>query len=331
MLIRIATFTENGRKKAKEIFSGQNEWNCVYRNGEELGEFVEEGFRKRQALLFIGACGIAVRLIAPFVKDKLTDSPVVVMDEKGKFVIPILSGHIGGANNLARKVAKMCGGECVITTETDLEQRFAVDLFAKEEGFRIINREGIAKVSSKVLRENEVTLCVEPGIKIDGTKLPKEVRCVVFPPKEDVDIMISQRETCGYAASIYLVPKKIVVGVGCKKGKTFEELLQFTREAIAEKTWDNVKAIASIDLKKDEMGLIELANYYRVPFLTFTKEQLKAVEGDFSGSTFVESITGVDNVCERAALCALGENGYLIEKKKAEKGITIAIAGGINE
>ena len=119
--------------------------------------------------------------------------------------------------------------------------------------------------------------------------------------------------------------------MGCKKGKTFEELLQFTREAIAEKTWDNVKAIASIDLKKDEMGLIELANYYRVPFLTFTKEQLKAVEGDFSGSTFVESITGVDNVCERAALCALGENGYLIEKKKAEKGITIAIAGGINE
>ena len=116
-----------------------------------VSDWAGERMRRRRAMLFIGACGIAVRSIAPHLKDKLSDSPVLVMDELGKYVIPVLSGHIGGANRLALLLAERMGAEPIITTATDLNGSFAVDLFARENGLRIMERRKIAEVSSKVL------------------------------------------------------------------------------------------------------------------------------------------------------------------------------------
>ena len=130
---------------------------------ESVSAWAGEQMAAHHALIFIGACGIAVRAIAPWIMDKLHDSPVLVVDEMGKYVIPLLSGHVGGANELAVRLAGALGAVPVITTATDLHDSFAVDIFAKRNDLRICNREGIAKVSAKVLAGEEITMSVQTG------------------------------------------------------------------------------------------------------------------------------------------------------------------------
>lgn len=130
---------------------------------QPLTEWTGEQMKEHRSLLFIGACGIAVRAIAPFLTDKLNDMPVLVMDEQGRFVIPILAGHVGGANELAFSLAERMGSTPVITTATDLNHCFAVDLFARRNALHIVNKDGIAKVSSRILAGEEVTMAVEEG------------------------------------------------------------------------------------------------------------------------------------------------------------------------
>lgn len=148
---------------------------------QPLTEWTGEQMKKRRSLLFIGACGIVVRAIAPFLTDKLNDVPVLVMDEQGRFVIPVLAGHVGGANKLAVSLAERMGSTPVITTATDLNHCFAVDLFARRNALHIVNKDGIAKVSSRILAGEEVTMAVEEGHlqegeagSTGGRKVPRE-------------------------------------------------------------------------------------------------------------------------------------------------------------
>ena len=292
-------------------------------------EWAGEQMQKQNAMLFIGACGIAVRAIAPFLTDKLHDVPVLVMDEKGKFVIPILSGHMGGANELTNELAKKTGAEPVITTATDINQQFAVDLFAKRNGFTIVNKEGIVKVSSKVLAGKEITMSIEPGHRImtEDAYPPAGVRLIPYPPEEAVDIVITSKED-RFDTSILLKPKEYIIGMGCKRGKRAEEIADFIAKNLMKNdiSMEQVYALTSISQKSDEQGLIEWCKKERVLFLTYTAEELQKVKGDFTMSSFVAEKVGVDNVCERAALKACEENGKLIAPKFAENGMTIAIA-----
>ena len=238
-----------------------------------------------------------MRMIAPFVSDKLSDSPVVVADEAGTFVIPLLSGHMGGANELAEQIARQIGGIPVITTATDVNHTFSVDLFAKKCGLSIYNREGIAKVSAKIL---------------DG-KTP--------------DIVISSEKTDLEQGVLGLQPREYILGIGCRRGKSFEELDAFIQKWLDHAGIEKrlVRAAASIDLKKEEKGLLRWCMANRIPFLTYSAEELKQVKGDFQESSFVKEKTGVDNVCERAAMKAAKEEGTFILRKQAENGMTIAI------
>ena len=211
MKVSIISFTLKGIElslKIKKAFSGETEEKlCLYtkcshaekslterklteKNLAESGlsyveqpltEWTGEQMKKRRSLLFIGACGIAVRAIAPFLTDKLNDVPVLVMDEQGRFVIPVLAGHVGGANELAVSLAERMGSTPVITTATDLNHCFAVDLFARRNALHIVNKDGIAKVSSRILAGEEVTMAVEEGHlqegeagSTGGRKVPRE-------------------------------------------------------------------------------------------------------------------------------------------------------------
>ena len=211
MKVSIISFTLKGIElslKIKKAFSGETEEElCLYtkcshaekslterklteKNLAESGlsyveqpltEWTGEQMNKRRSLLFIGACGIAVRAIAPFLTDKLNDVPVLVMDEQGRFVIPVLAGHVGGANELAVSLAERMGSTPVITTATDLNHCFAVDLFARRNALHIVNKDGIAKVSSRILAGEEVTMAVEEGHlqegeagSTGGRKVPRE-------------------------------------------------------------------------------------------------------------------------------------------------------------
>lgn len=304
---------------------------------QPLTEWTGEQMKKRRSLLFIGACGIAVRAIAPFLTDKLNDVPVLVMDEQGRFVIPILAGHVGGANELAVSLAERMGSTPVITTATDLNHCFAVDLFARRNALHIVNKDGIAKVSSRILAGEEVTMEVEEGhfreeeAGILGEKrlleeinVPEGIRLVSTESLADVLVAPA---SYGQGRLLTLRPKAYVIGIGCKRGKAAEQIDHFVNRALKESgiSMEQVAAFASIDRKKDEEGILWMSSHYGIPFVTYSAEELQQVEGTFHASEFVKSQVGVDNVCERAALRFSGPDGILITGKQAEDGITAAI------
>ena len=315
MRIKILYFTDKGKalaERLKEELAGHEA--VIVPKGAPLNIVCGDAFVDNEALVFIGAAGIAVRTIAPLVRDKLKDPPVIVADENGSFVIPLLSGHVGGANSLAAEIADALGAQPVITTATDVSGAFSVDVFAKENGLKIANREGIAKVSSSALEGKPVTICIKD-----------------YPPQEPADVLIADEEAAEGlkdTAKIVLCPKKYAVGMGCRRGKPYEELRAFAEEVLRDNGIDinDAGCIATIDVKKNEEGLKRLSQAWRMPLITFDAGLLAKAEGDFSHSETVLEKVGVDNVCERAAVVAAGRGSQLRIKKTARDGMTIAVA-----
>ena len=310
--MKIVTFTKKGRNLAETIISACSDIGAELADRDsKLSDICREAFKNREAVVFIGAMGIAVRSIAPYVADKLSDPPVIVIDEAGKHVIPVLSGHIGGANELAVRIADSINAEPVLTTATDVSGAFSVDLFAKENDLRIVNREGIAKVSSSALEGKAVTICIKD-----------------YPPKNYVDVLVTDESALKDSASIVLCPRKYAVGIGCRKGKPFDEIRNFAESVLTENgiIADEIGAIATVDVKKNEPGLLRLSQYWRVPLLAFDSAVLNKVQGEFVSSERVLSAVGTDNVCERASAAAAGKGYKLIVRKTAYNGITIAVS-----
>ena len=374
MKLAIISFTENGIKLSQTVakrlsrrkvtlYTKCSRYTAedlkVQRVKESLQVWTAQRMAEGDALLFIGACGIAVRAIAPNLTDKLHDVPVLVMDEEGQYVIPILSGHVGGANELARELADLIDARPVITTATDVQKKFAVDLFAKRNHLEIMNKDGIAKVSAKALAGEQLTIavraqnieCYHPKFcevceedfteaenqllreasmhkqdqEVCGVEQP--LRLVPYVKDQPVDIVVSEMQD-NKNALIWLRPKRYVVGMGCRKNKASEELLAFYQETLEQAMVEpgEVYALASIDKKKDEPGLLAISERMRIPFFTYTAEELNRVGACVHSSEFVKAQVGVDNVCERAAFAGCGVSGWLIYEKHAFDGMTIAIA-----
>lgn len=291
---------------------------------EPLKEWTRRQFAARDALLFIGAAGIAVRAIAPFVKSKASDPAVLCMDEQGKFMISLLSGHLGGANELTKELAAICGAMPVITTATDAGGRFSVDSFARKEHLYLDNL-GLAKRISAEILENR-TVGLYSDFELSG-QVPVEL---ALGKRERLGISISLDDSYDpFSETLHLVPKIAVLGIGCKRGTTEEQIETAVRKVMMQNqlSMHSIKKAASIDLKKDEPGLLKFCEAYDAPLLTYSREELEAVvcEEGFSESAFVKEITGLGNVCERSALKASGRT-KLIQRKTAENGVTVAIA-----
>ena len=316
--IAVVAFTprgaELGRLLAEELGASLA---CSGQEGFSLTDWTAEQFPKREALVFVGAAGIAVRAIASHIRHKAEDPAVLCVDELGAYVIPLLSGHLGGANALARELAALTGGEAVITTATDLNALFAVDLWAKKQGMAVLQTERIKNVSAKLLRGECVRIdCPWP---VSGER-PRLVEL-----GEPEDVCVSCRRESGDA--LQLVPRIVTLGLGCRRGTTLAQL-----ETVFSRFCDErgllpqaVAAAASIDLKADEEGLLAFCAAHGWSLHFYSAEELKALPGSFSASPFVEQTTGVDNVCERAAVCA---GGRLMEAKYAAEGVTFAAAEG---
>lgn len=293
----------------------------------------------QSTFIFIGAAGIAVRYIAPFVKDKFTDSPVLVMDEKGRYVIPLLSGHVGGAVKIADEIAKMTGAEPVHTTATDVQKRFAVDVFAEKNGLCIADRQMAKEISAAVLEGEKIAFCVAyPDFRIKG-RIPEELVMCDDPAEISAyryRILVADRcevpERCtgqkndGQGGTLLLKPGNVIAGIGCRKGIQLETLRSGLESVLKENglELDQVERIASIDLKKEEPALCNLARELRIPFVTYPAEILKEIRCVTASSDFVERTTGVDNVCERAALTCCPE-GKLIQGKCIRDSMTAAL------
>lgn len=297
---------------------------------DSLKEWTERQFKETNGIVFIGATGIAVRSIAPFVQNKLSDGMVLVIDDMGKYVIPLLSGHVGGANDMADRLAKLINGVPVITTATDIHDRFAIDIFAKQNGLDIQNKAGIAKVSSKILDNKEIVIAVDSFKNVDMDSYEKckykNQIMIVEATDNNIDVYIGNKNIDN--VSLKLIPKEYVLGIGCKKGKNLSEIEHAIQNVLAQANLDNknIWKIASIDLKKEEQGIIDYANKYRLPFITFDADSLNSVIGDFNESDFVKSQVGVGNVCERAAMLLAGTDAEMVVHKTADNGVTVAIA-----
>ena len=325
-------FIENGENVANKSECSLVQCINKCRTSEEyssirLSECARESFEKKQGMIFIGAAGIAVRTIAPFLKDKLHDPFVIVIDENGDYVIPILSGHVGCANEYARMIATFLDAQAVITTATDVSHCFAADLFAQKNQYVIQNKDGIARVSAKALAHEAITvntLNEVVTLSFDGTIVKREP---LQKNQEASDIITSPFLQDRKKGTLWLVPRCIVVGVGCRRGKEADAIKQVICERLSACgiAKEAVCQITSIDRKKDEVGLIETAADFHVEFVTFSEEMLKQVPGTFSSSAFVEKTVGVDNVCERSAMAATPQ-GTLLARKYAKDGVTVAIA-----
>lgn len=285
-----------------------------------LDAWARASFAASDALVFVSACGIAVRAVAPLVEDKYRDPAVVCVDERCRFAIPLLSGHVGGANDLARTIGLLCGAEPVITTATDLGGVFAVDAWARDQGMTILDREVAKAVSARLLEGG--TVGIAGDVAVEGP-LPEGL----VPDPEGacgLGISVSLGEGRPFPRTLRLVPRLVTVGIGCRRGTPLPRLEAAVAAALelARVSPHAVAAIATIDAKRGEGGLIELARQKGVPLALHSAEELAGVPGTFSSSDFVRRAVGVDNVCERAA-CAAGER--LLLSRQAADGVTVAL------
>lgn len=337
MKLDIVAFTKNGMQLGERIFDlAQKEgWETkvfvksrYVSVGEDspvisvettLSEWAHKHVPAAGALIFIGAAGIAVRTIAPFIKSKTVDPAVLVLDEKGNYVIPLLSGHIGGANELALWLSEKLLAVPVLTTATDVNHKFAVDVFARKNQLWISSMKLAKEVSARILQNEKLPMGCGAGC------------CGSIGELQHQNCEDGKKATfwihLGDGEYLHLVPSVITLGIGCRKGTSIDTIERVVSSILTENGifLQGIEQIASIDLKKEEPGILQLAEKWGLPFVTYSSEQLKAVHGEFTTSPFVQQVTGVDNVCERSAV--LGSRmGELIVRKQAQDGVTAACA-----
>jgi len=284
-----------------------------------LRSAVEEAWPCYNALIFIMSTGIVVRTIAPLLTDKYRDPAVVVCDETGRFAVSLLSGHLGGANELARRVAHIMGGQAVITTASDVTGHTALDLWIRDLGLTVSEPSRLAGIMGKLVDRGFVTLHTDYPL----AQLPPDIL-----PSDDpqtADLLITVRST-DKGTGLILVPRALVVGIGCNRGTDARAIDNACTEVLTQHGLlpDAIRNLASIDLKQDELGLLAFAagKGYEIDF--FSSGQLNEV-ANVSESQAVLRATGAKGVAEPAAILSSGNNRLIVRKVKC-KDVTIAVA-----
>ena len=330
MRLSILAFTRRGCCLARRVKQALSPAECRMMTMEKFGEPDFEAYRPPlteavgdlfswcDQLVFIGSTGMAVRGIAPWVKDKKTDPGVLVIDEGGTYVISLLSGHIGGANALTVSLAAAIGAQPVVTTATDVEGKFSVDAWAARNGFVIDDMQLAKAVSAAILEGNIPIYSDFPVITgYPGGTQPGE--------SGELGICVSYEKKTPFSNTLRLIPQILHLGIGCRRG-TAEDAIRHAVDTVLEENRIDpraVRCVASIDLKAEEAGLLAFCESRGLRPHFYAPARLRQVPGEFTPSAFVESVTGVDNVCERSAL--LGADKLII-KKTAVSGVTVAVA-----
>jgi cobalt-precorrin 5A hydrolase len=321
-----------------ERFSLADEAGVVPWRGQ-LADLVAELFERESAVVIIGAVGMAVRLIAPLVRDKRTDPAVVVVDDSGRFAVSLLSGHLGGANSLAERVAQLLGACPVITTGSEVLDTLAVDLLGRELGWRIENPETVTQVSAALVNGEPVGLVQEAG-EPDWwpVKKPFPTNLLRLSTLEELKegrytagLIISDRELPDLDRLNFPIvlfrPGTLVVGIGCNRGTGAEEIEAAVRSALKRNglAMSSLRKLATVDIKRNEIGLLDFARKLGVTAEYFPAEELDAVVGVPNPSSVVHGWVGSMGVCEPAALLASGMGTLIVPKTKTYN-VTVAVA-----
>ena len=307
---------------------------------EPLADWGKEHFRQDDCLVFVGAAGIAVRTIGPLAVSKKKDPAILVVDDRLQYVIPILSGHLGGANLIACRLAALAGAEAVLTTATDVHQKLAPDVFAQKNGLKIMDFTAAKLVAAALVRGETITVYSDAGV--EGS-VPDEVRLERLQAFADYHggaamiLSVRKPELTEKPEVLWLVPQTVYLGIGLKAGKTEETVAQVVDVCLQQAgvVPEALAGAASIDLKGQEAGLLQFAERTHLPLRFYTAEELNQVAGQFTESTFVKKITGTNNVCERSAMLAAMKaedftetagSAILLQPKTALDGVTAALA-----
>ena len=319
----VLSFSDRGADTAQRVaraLEGEYAVTCHAPKGN-LKALTAQLFPSVDALIFVGAMGIAVRAIAPLVVSKTTDPAVLVLDDRAEHVISLLSGHIGGANALTLALAGALESEAVITTATDVNHRFSVDAWAAREGLKIESMPLAKRFAAEILKRDLPFLADVP---VDGP-LPEGVFAA---DGGTLGAAVTYRDVRPFQKTLRLIPPVLMLGIGCKRDTPEDRIRKavedtFTRNGLL---LSAAAGVASIDVKSNEAGLLSFAGSLGVDPVFYTAEQLRAVEGEFTASAFVAGTVGVDNVCERAAVLSAGEGGTLLVRKTSQNGVTVAVA-----
>ena len=325
----IVYFTSKGKQVAEKVenFFKTIGFNVYVRDKERdknLSKWTGTAMDEFHVVVFVSATGIAVRTIAPFLKSKTVDPGVICIDDNGRFVIPLVSGHIGGANEMAERLAEWINGMAVVTTATDVNGKIAIDSWAKENDLVIESMEAAKECAMRLLEGKSVGLwsLVPVDCRAEGIEI-----AILNNFKYEFGINISWEIPKMFKRELKLVPKGLVLGIGCRRGTSQETIDKVVSEVLMEKgiCFSGISTVATIDLKKDEEGLFGFCKEHGFKFVTLSAEELAEAKGHFPESEFVKKITGVDNVCQRAAVCACREGQVIIEKT-ARDGVTVSVA-----
>ncbi|HBT47330.1 MAG TPA: cobalamin biosynthesis protein CbiG [Peptococcaceae bacterium] len=301
-----------------------------------LSQFLARIFPRYSSLIMVMAAGIAVRALSPHLVSKKKDPAVVVVDVAGKYAVSLLSGHLGGANALARRVAEILKGQAVITTASEVQGLPALDLVARELNMDVRPADALTKVMAALVNGEPVEVLVErPLLKaVEGLLPGLQLRPLEAPlPRgiRDAGIMVTWRRLpLPGPRWVYWRPRVLSAGVGCRRGTRAGTILYAVGRALAEAglSGRSLAALATVDFKGDEPGLKEAAARLGVRLLTFTPQELAGClehRPYLSRSKRVERFTGIAGVCEPAAILGAGE-GDLLWPKKSFRGVTVALA-----
>ena len=329
------SFTDKGEEIGRKLVN-IGDLNISHKRNKDIAGGVKEdlktAYSKYNGIIFISASGIAVRLILPYIKDKHRDLPILVIDDMGKFCISLLAGHVGGANELASDISDFLGAIAVITTASDNRGFQAIDKFAKDNNYYINNKKDLTKVMAMMVNGKKIGLLANSKNNIDYSNFInlksldllkqsnayKDIEAIIIIEedieKPDIDLPY-----------IKLKKKDINIGVGCKKGISSDRIIKAIKDEMDKMniSSDRIRAMGTIEVKKNEKGLIEAAKYFKCPLKIFLIKEVLAIEDMFEKSDFVKSTIGVYSVSEPAAYLLGGE---LLVRKARHDGITISIS-----
>lgn len=318
----ILAATQKGRQLGERI-EAQLEGSEAYLYNKGVRKAFEDVWHRYDHIICVMAAGIAVRCIAPLCRNKFDDPGVVVVDEVGVHVISLLSGHIGGANRLAEQIASILGGTPVITTASDVSGHTALDLWAVEQNLGFRNPEKIASVAGRLLEKGWLNIFQQTDFV---KNLPDDFKACKNPLEADIVIALNWRED----DRLVLVPRVNYLGLGCRRGVSLDEFSEVLDDLKKHHglDLDSVAGVASIDIKKDEVALLRIAELHKWPVRFFDKAQIASMPVP-SRSEVVHRNVGVYGVCEAAALLAASTasaNGHLLIRKVKWERITAAVA-----
>ncbi|MCX7903351.1 MAG: cobalt-precorrin 5A hydrolase [Caloramator sp.] len=313
-MIACIYFTKDGEKIARKL--KENYGSVDIFSKENFKENIEK-IINYERIIFISAVGIAVRILAPYIKNKWQDPAVLVIDDRGRYVISLLSGHYGGANEFCIEVAQKIGAMPIITTASDSRGFKSFDIIAKENNIYIEDKERLKRITSLMIEGRAISIYSAVNIKIDYPNITDEGEAFVYITYQDD---FSKKEPY-----CILRPKVLNVGVGCKKGTSYEKINLAIQRVFKENNLSifSIRTIGTLDIKRNEEGLLRFAKERNVPIVFFSRDEIKKVEEKFQKSPWVYKNFGIYSVAEP---CAYLLSPNIIVKKRIIEGVTVAVS-----